>query len=68
MQKQINTLNFKGQNIYVGFDAHLKSWQVTILTENMEPNDAIVRIAKKLLNRVYFVLKNNKKYEYNKTI
>ncbi len=35
MQKQNNTLNFEGQNIYVGFDAHLKSWQVTILTENM---------------------------------
>lgn len=35
MQKQNNTLNFEGQNIYIGFDAHLKSWQVTILTENM---------------------------------
>jgi transposase len=35
MQKQNNILNFEGQNIYVGFDAHLKSWQVTILTENM---------------------------------
>ena len=35
MQKQNNTLNFDGQNIYVGFDVHLKSWQVTILTENM---------------------------------
>jgi transposase len=35
MHKQNNTLNFEGQNIYVGFDAHLKSWQVTILTENM---------------------------------
>ncbi len=38
------------------------------LCKRMEPNDAIVRIAKKLLNRVYFVLKNNKEYEYNKTI
>ena len=35
MQKQSNILSFEGQNIYVGFDAHLKSWQVTILTENM---------------------------------
>src|SRR4030042_1343959 len=35
MQKQNNTLNFEGQNIYVGFDVHLKSWQVTILTKNM---------------------------------
>ncbi len=35
MQAQSKSLNFEGQNIYVGFDAHLKSWQVTILTENM---------------------------------
>jgi transposase len=35
MQKQNNSFNFEGQNIYVGFDAHLKSWQVTILTENL---------------------------------
>lgn len=35
MQTQIKSINFEGQNIYVGFDAHLKSWKVTILTENM---------------------------------
>lgn len=35
MQTQSKNLNFEGQNIYVGFDSHLKSWQVTILTENM---------------------------------
>lgn len=35
MQTQINNLNFEGQNIYVGFDAHLKDWKVTILTENL---------------------------------
>ena len=28
----------------------------------MEPNKAIVRIARKLLNRIYFVLKNKKEY------
>ncbi len=28
----------------------------------MEPNKAIVRIAKKLLNRIRFVLKNNHGY------
>lgn len=33
MQKQISTLDFKGQNIFVGIDVHLKSWTVTILTE-----------------------------------
>lgn len=31
--------------------------------KRMEPNRAIVRIARKLSNRIYFVLKNEKKYE-----
>lgn len=35
MQKQISTLDFKGQNIFVGIDVHLKSWTVTILTEEL---------------------------------
>ncbi len=35
MQTQSNHLDFKGQNIYVGFDVHLKSWQVTIMTEKL---------------------------------
>lgn len=33
MLQQRNELDFKGQNIYVGIDVHLKSWTVTILTE-----------------------------------
>ena len=33
MQPQISQLDFSGQNIYVGFDVHLKSWQVTVMTE-----------------------------------
>jgi len=28
-------LSFKKQNIYVGIDTHLKSWKVTIMTENL---------------------------------
>jgi transposase len=28
----------------------------------MEPNKAVIRIARKLLNRIYFVLKNKKEY------
>jgi transposase len=36
MQTQRNELNFKGQNIYVGIDVHLKSWTVCIMTEHME--------------------------------
>jgi len=35
MQTQGNKLNFSGQNIYVGFDVHLKSWKVTILTDEL---------------------------------
>lgn len=30
---QSNKLDFKGQNIYVGIDVHLKSWSVTVLSE-----------------------------------
>lgn len=35
MQTQNNKLDFSGQNIYVGFDVHLKSWKVTIMTEKL---------------------------------
>ena len=35
MQAQNNILDFKGQNIYVGFDVHIKSWKVTIMTEKL---------------------------------
>ena len=35
MQEQINKLDFKEQNIYVGFDVHLKNWEVAIFTENL---------------------------------
>jgi transposase len=35
MQTQSNKIDFKGQNIYVGFDVHLKSWTVTIMTERL---------------------------------
>lgn len=31
---QSNTLDFIGQNIYVGIDVHLKSWSVAILSEH----------------------------------
>jgi transposase len=37
------------------------------LVKRMKPNNAIIRIAKKLANRTYAVLKYNKPYEYNKT-
>lgn len=34
MRQQSNEISFKGQNIYVGIDVHLKSWSVTVLSEN----------------------------------
>jgi len=30
-----NKIDFNGQHIYVGFDVHLKSWKVTIMTEKL---------------------------------
>ena len=35
MQTQSNKLDFSGQNIYVGFDVHLKNWKVTIMTDEL---------------------------------
>lgn len=34
MQRTRKDISFEGQNIYVGIDTHLRSWAVTILTEN----------------------------------
>lgn len=35
MHLQSNELNFESQNIYIGIDVHLKSWSVSILTDNL---------------------------------
>jgi len=35
MEAQVNKIDFTGQNIYVGFDSHLKSWKVTIMAEDI---------------------------------
>ncbi|MFT4223132.1 IS110 family RNA-guided transposase [Dysgonomonas sp.] len=34
MQGQRKELDFEGENIYVGIDVHLKSWHISIYTEN----------------------------------
>lgn len=34
MQAKVKTNSFQGQNIYVGIDAHLKSWTVTAMMDN----------------------------------
>jgi transposase len=33
--KTVPTIDFTGENIYVGFDVHQKSWRVTILTDHV---------------------------------
>lgn len=35
MEAQVKKLDFTNQNIYVGFDAHLKDWKVTIMAEDI---------------------------------
>jgi transposase len=35
METQSNKIDFSNQNIYVGFDVHLNSWKVTILTDEV---------------------------------
>lgn len=35
METQSNKIDFSNQNIYVGFDVHLRSWKVTIMTEKV---------------------------------
>jgi len=35
MQSKVKKLSFKGQNIYIGIDVHLKSWVVTIMAEDI---------------------------------
>ena len=34
MEAQVRKIDFKDQNIYVGFDVHKNSWKVTIIAEN----------------------------------
>lgn len=35
MCQQSKTLSFEGQNIYLGIDVHLKSWNVSVMVENV---------------------------------
>jgi len=35
MQTQRKELNFEGQSIFVGIDVYLKSWNVSIFTEDL---------------------------------
>ena len=35
MNAQVKKIDFTNQNIYAGFDAHLKSWKVSIMVDNV---------------------------------
>ena len=35
MEAQVKKIDFTDQNIYVGFDAHLNSWKVTVMAEDI---------------------------------
>lgn len=35
MPTQNNKISFEGQNFYIGLDVHFKSWNVTVLSENL---------------------------------
>src|SRR4030043_1195191 len=35
MKAQVKQIDFTGQNIYAGFDAHLNSWKVTVMAEDI---------------------------------
>jgi transposase len=35
METQVKQIDFTGQNIYAGFDAHLNSWKVTVMAEDI---------------------------------
>jgi hypothetical protein len=50
MPTQKNDLNFEGQNIYADFDAHLKSWQVTILTDGLNLKTFVMPPKPEVLN------------------
>src|SRR4030095_8232167 len=34
--KQVTKLNFKGQQIFIGIDVHLKNWKVSIFMDDIE--------------------------------
>ncbi len=35
MQNKVKTINFQGQNIYIGIDVHLKNWRITVMLDHL---------------------------------
>ena len=46
MRVQSKAISFKGQNIFVGIDVHLKTWAVTVLTESGGYKSAFTQLSK----------------------
>ena len=57
MKLQSNKISFKGQNIYVGIDVHLKTWSVTIVSVSTiaycSPNNKCVSLHLKYKDERY---------------
>ncbi len=55
MQAKDTKISFKGQNVYLGIDTHLKSWKVTVLFENSVfktfSQDPCAEVLKKFLRK-----------------
>ena len=44
---QSKEINFDGQNIYIGIDVHLKTWNVTIITQSGYKKEAFSEVFRK---------------------
>jgi transposase len=60
-QKRLKTILVECAWMTIRCDSAL-STNYNAFCRRMEPNKAIIRMARKLLNRIYYVLKNEKKY------
>jgi len=61
-QKHLRTLLIECAWVAIGKDAEL-GFCYNKYCKRMEPNKAVVRVARKLINRIYFVLKQQREYE-----
>jgi transposase len=48
--KQFTKLNFKGHSIYVGMDVHLRSWKISVLTDEIELETKTMEPSAKILS------------------
>ena len=48
--KQFTKLNFKGHSIYVGMDVHLRSWKISVFTDEIELETKTIEPSVKILS------------------